>query len=348
MPHVSKPSGEKATVLLSGRFHRTRLWLTGFYVVILAAMLLTSTSFTYSTFSGRLEHRFQGIRPNGPLGMPRAERPFPTPDEVRADLMRSALFANGALLILAGIASYWLAGHTLRPIQASYERQRRFLSDASHELRTPLTILQMELENERHLSQNQDRTAHITSQLEEVGRMSQLVNDLLSLSRLDEEQAIVRPTTVLSLNTITKEATTRLSAIAKQHQVQLQVIETEDMLPVIAHQELLLQAITNLVKNAILYNKPHGTVTIRLTREHPHAKLEIADTGIGISEQDLSQIFERFYRADKSRSRHTGGSGLGLAIVQRIIDQLHGTLHIKSTLDQGTTIIVLLPLHQAS
>ncbi len=348
MQIVSKPSGAKAIGLLSGRFHDARVRLTLVYVSLLAVILFLSSGSIYSAFSNRLEHRFQGF-PNWRTEAGEMLLAPPRPEEVRADLIYSLVLVNTILLILAGMSSYWLAGMTLEPIQESYEGQKRFLSDASHELRTPLSILQLELENEaQSLPQNDPKQTRITSHLEEVGRMRHLVEDLLALSRLDERRETTLLIEPVSLSILIQETIDRLQPLAKKHDVQLEtpILAKEEILR--TNKELLVHTLQNVLKNAIIYNIPKGTVTVDIQRQRDEVRIRISDSGIGIAPEHLTHIFDRFYRADASRSRETGGSGLGLSIVQSMMQRIQGRIEVESILKEGTRITLILPSTKSS
>ncbi|MCF7865290.1 MAG: ATP-binding protein [Candidatus Pacebacteria bacterium] len=274
---------------------------------------------------------------------------LPTAEDIRNDLIAALIFVNGILLLVASVASYWLARSTLRPIRDSYERQRRFLGDASHELRTPLSILQIELENEMH-NADEKQKEQITSKLEEVRRMSKLVGDLLTISRLDEDKQ-TRPNQKKNIDTkkfgeLVGSITDRLSTLAKSHNVTLTLhnkISEQSKLLIPLDEELFTHAITNLIQNAIFYNKKDGTVDVTIIDESKKISIEIKDSGIGISKEDLEKIFDRFYQADKSRTRKNTpneGSGLGLSIAKSALLYMGGNLEIKSELNIGTTVQV--------
>lgn len=348
MPRALKPSGERGTGSIRDRFWTARTQLTFTYTAILAVILCISSGILYSAFSNRLARRFERNPQRPPIFLQEGMAP-PRAEDVLRDLFYSLVFVNGLLLVLASILSYWLAGITLDPIRETYERQRRFLSDASHELRTPLAILQADLENTLNAgSLSADEKARIESHLEEVARMGQIVKDLLLLSRLDETNLPEEPTRSVELVTFLHELKERFEQFAKQHQVTLTTKISLDTLAILTKPELLAQAVSNLIKNAIIYNKPEGSVHITLKKESSHALIEISDTGIGMSSEHVDKAFDRFYRVDKSRSRQTGGSGLGLSITQTIIDQLGGKIEVKSQLGTGTTISLTLPLSIAS
>jgi len=269
---------------------------------------------------------------------------LPKPEDVQGDLIDALALANGVLLVCAGILSYWLAGITLMPIQESYDRQRRFLGDASHELRTPLAILQMDLENELE-SPGVSKAAkeRAESHLEEVERMGKLVGDLLTLSRADDTEKKPLELYEVDVTTLIKGAVERLQPIAAKHEVSLTFIDPKKMVLMRTNKEEFLQALNNIIKNAILYNVEHGTVQVRQALEGGLLKIVVTDTGIGIAQEDLDKIFDRFYRSDKSRSRQTGGSGLGLSIVQSSLEKLGGSVEMTSAVGKGTVVTLTFP-----
>ncbi len=345
MQNVLKPFGEKDTGSLNGRFDRARVRLTLVYVAILAVILFLSSSSIYSAFSQRLERRFERFRARPQMMLLDGMIP-PNPDDVRTDLINSLFLVNGLLLLAGGVFSYYLASVTLEPIQASYERQRRFLSDASHELRTPLAILQTDLENElRDIRLSVPAREQRTSNLDEVKRMGRIVGDLLMLSRADEGNVVQRNAAIINLGEFLQMSVSRMQGIAATHQISLSFNHLQNETVFIqAPHDLLLQTLTNIIHNAIIYNKPGGGVSVAMASEEKRARVTITDTGIGISPEDLKNIFDRFYRVDKSRSRQSGGSGLGLAIVQSLMSQMNGSVNIESAPGKGTTVVLSFPL----
>ncbi len=343
MLSVLKQSGAKATDSFKKHFNRSIIRLTFLYAGTLAIILLISGLVLYSAFSSRIGRRF-----NIPTPPPGTTQVIilkqPTAQEVREDLIASLILVNGLLLIIAGISSYWLAKFTLQPIKDSYERQQRFLGDASHELRTPLSILQIELENELRSSRSSLHTDELKSKLEEVQRMSKIVNDLLTLSRLDAETTSSKNINRVALNKTISEIINRIQPLATSHNISLIFKPSDNPILMSLDEELFSHALTNLIQNAIIYNKPNGYVTITTKKENKECVISVIDTGMGISPEDLQNIFERFYRTDKSRSRKTGGTGLGLSIAYSAIDHMNGSVEIESEVGQSTTVIVRLPL----
>ncbi len=336
--------GEKDTGSFHERLLRTRSSLTLIYIALLVVILFISGAVTRAVFSQRLDRRFAVVIQGGDR-----LRPVLLPidaENLRADLLSTLFLVNGALVIFSAIASYWLATRTLKPIQDAYEGQRQFLSDASHELRTPLAILQANLENERD-GGSADLRKSAESHLEEVTRMSTLVRDVLSLSRLEHaaDDLVLVP---LVLNDVLQKVVDRLAAIATQQTITLVLHDAEETFFVLATEEPLIRLFTNILENAILYNRPEGSVTITMYRIGGDVITNMADTGVGIAKADVEKIFDRFYRADKSRSRRTGGSGLGLSIARSILESFHGRIIIESDVNVGTTVRISLPIHVAS
>jgi two-component system sensor histidine kinase CiaH len=344
MPTVFKQFGAKDIALSKDHFKLSLIKLTSLYVVILATILLISSGTIYSAFSTRLEHRFGNFQPDEFREQHNFSLP-PKKEEVRTDLIISIALVNGILLALAAISSYGLAKWTLKPLQEAFDTQKRFLSDASHELRTPLSILKTDLENE--LGETPitaiQKHAQILSNLEEVEKMSKLIGDLLTLSRLDEihlSKIQKSEVNITELLTVTAE---RFQALAKENQVSLFFSKPSSSIKIFTDLNLVSQALNNVVKNAILYNKEKGEVKIEQLSDKQHLKIIITDTGIGMSEKDLKNIFERFYRSDKSRSRQTGGSGLGLSIAKSSLENIGGHIYANSELGIGTKITIELP-----
>lgn len=344
MPEESKPFGVKVTDSFSRRFQFSLWKLTAVYVAILAIILFLSSFIIYSAFSSQLVHRFRDVHPI-PEEYLNVIAPAPSADDVRADLINSLILVNGFLLVIAGFSSYWLAKLTLAPINEAYEKQRAFLSDASHELRTPLAILKTDLENEMAApGVSPASKVRAESNLEEVDRMGRLVSDLMLLANSDEG-ALSKDKNVqkVDLTALATQVLGRLERLAAERQVTLRSSPDNIALEIVTNEELLQRVITNLVKNGILYNRPNGSVTVNLAESGTSVIINIVDTGIGISPEDLPRIFDRFYRSDKSRSRATGGSGLGLVIVRSSVEQLGGSVGAKSELDKGSSFTIKLP-----
>ena len=227
-------------------------------------------------------------------------------------------------------------------LDASFSRQRQFTADASHELRTPLTVIRSA--SELALSQPRSPEEYqetIEVSLKAAERMTNLVNGLLALARLDSSNADFHLRQI-NLSDLASESVSLLRAIASEKQISL--VSDLHSVQIFGNPESLSRMIDNLITNAIIYNKPGGKVFITLKSNDDKAVLEIKDTGVGISEEHLPFIFERFYRVDKARSRLSGGSGLGLAICKGVIEKHNGTITVQSILGEGTTFQIHLPV----
>ncbi len=278
MPSASKPSGAKGIASPKDRFWSARLQLTFTYTAILTVILCISSGIIYTAFSTRLTQRFERSPSRAPIALSEGMLP-PRPEDVMRDLQGSLLVVNGLLLVLASVLSYWLAGVTLEPIQESYNRQRRFLGDASHELRTPLAILQADLENvlsDPHTSAEMREQAN--SHLEETKRMGLIVKDLLLLSHLDEPTSPTASTQSIDLSKLLKTTVERFESFAKQHAATLSYSSSAPSLSIVTQEQLLTQALSNVVKNAIAYNKPQGTVHVSLEKEAAMPEVFAMDT----------------------------------------------------------------------
>ena len=226
------------------------------------------------------------------------------------------------------------------------ETRQEFVSNVAHELKTPITSMRvladslMSMGGEAPVELYQEFMSDISS---EVDRESKIIDDLLSLSRLDNN-AMAMNIAQTNVNEKMALILKRLTPIAQTRDIELLF---ESFRPVIADIDdpKLTLAITNLVENAIKYNKDGGWVKLSLNADYQYFYIKISDSGCGIPEDALEHIFERFYRVDKARSRATGGTGLGLPIARSIISLHHGDIKAYSKMGEGTTFVVRIPLH---
>lgn len=227
-------------------------------------------------------------------------------------------------------------------LEEAFLINRRFLGDASHELRTPLTILRGELETAvRNPKLDQPMAETLGNLLEEVERLVHLVESLLTLSRLDAGHAredVAR----INFAALTASTADQMSLLADDKQVFV-TCETKHPVWVEGDRSRLKQIVVNLLDNAIKYTPPGGKVTASVGFAEGQALLEVRDTGSGIPEEALPQIFERFFRVDKSRSRDLGGAGIGLSIVQAICQAHHGRAEVQSVVGRGSCFRIFLP-----
>jgi heavy metal sensor kinase len=234
--------------------------------------------------------------------------------------------------------------HMIERLEESFHQINRFSADASHELRTPLTVLQGELEAiaQKGESLPEDVRDTIGSALEETHRLAKIVESLLAISRLEAGEARVQPVR-LDFAELARSTADQMRLLAEEKQISLDC-NGADRVEVDADPSRLKQVVVNLLDNAIKYTAEGGKVTVSVTQRDGHAVLEVADNGLGISASDLPHVFERFYRADKARSRQMGGTGLGLSIVRSICLAHGGHVTVNSTEGYGSLVSVELPL----
>jgi heavy metal sensor kinase len=228
-------------------------------------------------------------------------------------------------------------------IERGVTQQRRFLADASHELRTPLATVRTELEVALRDARNADGSAEVLrSTIEGVGRMASIVDGLLTLARADEGQLELLPEPV-DLGEVAAAVVAKLRPIAEAKRITL-TLEAKGP-EVAADRARIMQVVTNLVDNAVAYTGPGGTVRVRVWEEGDQAGLSVRDTGPGIASTALPRVFDRFFRADTSRSCAGGGSGLGLAICKELVEAHGGRITASSEVGVGSSFTVTLPLH---
>ena len=237
--------------------------------------------------------------------------------------------------------------HMVDRIEATLRAQRQFIADSSHELRTPLTALggMVEMLLLGVDAGDPQTTQRVLSALErEIGRLSRLVQDLLTLSQLDAHPKIARQP--IALSELVEDIYEQGHGLARGQQL---IRDIEPGITVRGDPDRLRQVILNLVDNALKYTPAEGTVTVSLRRHDGQAELRVEDTGEGIAVDALPHIFDRFYRADKARARRSGGAGLGLAIAQAIVDAHGGELQAASGgIGRGSCFTLRLPLAGAT
>lgn len=232
--------------------------------------------------------------------------------------------------------------HTFDRLQSAFERQSQFTADASHELRTPLSVIlsHAELALARKRTPEEYQAAFNVCRRASL-RMKALIDALLLLARFDSTEPELEIEKV-NLDLLSREAVEMLQPLAAERQIELNCDAAEVF--VLADPEQMFQVLTNLLSNAIRYNRPGGRVNLRVTVEDQSAVIRVTDTGVGISADDLPKIFDRFFRVDKARSQAEGGCGLGLSICRTIVEAHRGTIAASSELQVGTTIEIRLPI----
>ncbi|MCL4208419.1 ATP-binding protein [Patescibacteria group bacterium] len=337
-------------------FQTARIKLTLWYVLIIA-IIMSLFSFGFYQVSTRELQRIinrmemdQKIQESGLAVRLPMQRVFgttplysPTIEELknlRRKSIVSLLSINSLILVLSGIASYFLAGQTLKPIQKMVNEQNDFISNASHELRTPLAVLRAELESQLLEKNINDKAARhlISSNLEEVSTLQSLTDQLLQLAQVGVLEKIELEK--VSLKKAVTTAIKKTNSLAKKKNISFKISQIDSQLN--ANFDYLVETLIILIDNAIKYSNSDSTIKISVKQTDTQTKISISDNGIGINQDDLEHIFERFYRADKSRSA-TNGYGLGLAIAKKLMKAQDADINISSKENIGTVVTLVFP-----
>lgn len=263
--------------------------------------------------------------------------------------LRKSTLLLGAFSVVAfffaTLAGYLMSGKAIVPLKIAYEKQRQFAADASHELRTPLSVIMSSVDVLQNDQQN--ASPFIKQVLEdmkdEIKKMAKLVSDLLLVARSDNQGVKISKESFL-LTDVVRQVLRKIQPLADHKQIKLYFSEKNSVV-LYADLQRMKQLLFILIDNAIKYTTEKGMVTVKLdqTTNTGVVKILVSDTGIGIPDEDQSLIFDRFYRADKARSRESGGTGLGLAIAKGIVDLHHGEIKVESKVGSRSTFIVVLP-----
>lgn len=331
-------------------FESARLKLTLWYLLII---LVISSFFSFIIFAGihRELDRFavsqrQRFEREEELWVvaPGPRRRAIDPEllwETKRRLLMQLVTLNGLVLVFAGGAAYFLAGRTLRPIQEMVDQQARFVADASHELRTPLTALKTEIEvglRDPKMSLLESK-ALLKSNLEEVERLQKLTTSLIEITRFSTETVSVMEK--LNLAEVMSAAVSLVDPLVLEKGIKLENRVTSVFLA--GERARLEELFVILLDNAIKYSPSGSLVRVTSAVKEGRLLVKVLDQGEGIAPEDLPHIFDRFFRADSSRSQ-VPGNGLGLSIAQEIVKRHHGKIRVKSAVGKGTTFLVSLPL----
>ncbi len=264
-------------------------------------------------------------------------------DESQASLRTDLIYLNLIILILSSGLCYFLAKWTMRPIEETLLAQNCFTADASHELRTPLTAMKTEVEvalRDENMNLPEAKSL-LRSNLEEIAKLESLSNALLKVAR--SQETVKANFEKVSLPDLVTEAYEKIEVLAKKKSV----IFATHMAPleIMGDKRSLKELFVILLDNAVKYSGDKSKVTIAVTQEKKHAIISVKDHGIGIKASDLPYIFNRFYRADNSRSKEkVGGYGLGLSIARNIAEMHDGAIAVESKPGQGSEFRVTFPL----
>lgn len=264
-----------------------------------------------------------------------------TSEKAMIDSLRLAsAVCLGVSIIVFGIFSYWRARKTIVPINEAWEKQRQFAADTSHELRNPLASIQA---NAELLLTNPDRTVkqesrHVAAILDNSHRMSSMISTLLTLARADADQDEFSYSRV-DLSEVSHEVCEQFEQIGELRDIRV-LSRIEPDVFVTGDRERLAELFSILLDNAIRYTEPGGTITLSCAIERNRPIVSVEDTGIGIANEEIDAVFQRFYRNDKARFINPEGTGLGLAIASWIVDRHDAELTVSSAVGKGTRFAI--------
>jgi two-component system, OmpR family, sensor histidine kinase CiaH len=240
-------------------------------------------------------------------------------------------------IVLAAIGGWWLARKSLRPVKDAFSRQQDFVADASHELKTPLAVIRA---NAEFIQQEQPENHEAEDILRETDRLSTLVDGLLAMARGDLPEQYRGD---VDLAELVHDVVDAFAPIAAERGIELTAAAGEDV-HVRGDREQLRQVLVILLDNALRYTPTGGRVHVQARQDGSFAVLTVHDTGVGIAQEQVERVFERFFRGDGARNRQSGGAGLGLAIARELVSQHSGRISVESTEGAGSTFTVRLPL----
>lgn len=294
------------------------------------------------------------IRNNGQAGPPSLVgfiRATQSSEEIEAaeEELSGILIVGGIFtLILSGLGGFWLTQKAIKPIEASFLQLKQFTADASHELRSPLTAIKASVD----IMRNHPERVHPkdAKKLQAISgatmQMNQTLEDLLFLARADADPTVKvkdRKLTPLDLNQLLQNCFVLLEPLANEKKIVFQSKFRADI-TIAGDSAQLSRLFSNLLENALQYTPEEGRVSLDLYRQNRTAVVSVRDTGIGLSPEEVSKVFDRFWRANKARSRREGGTGLGLAISQAIAKRHGGKIIVTSELNIGSCFLVRIPI----
>lgn len=334
-------------------FESARIKLTLWYLVIIMPITILFSGIIYRLTTNQIEGfvREQNRRIQEFRQRPRLNAQIITdlPDlidtqeliEQEYQLFYTLVLINLAILLLAGGGGYLLAGLTLKPIKQMVEDQNNFISSSSHELRTPVTVLRAEMEAsllEKNITDKMSRSL-IKSNLEELSSLQKLIDHLLQITRINDGN--IGLIDKVDINSLIHQAEKKVAPLAKIKKIKININSVSAKIN--GDKDRLLELLVILLDNAIKYSSPDTQINLISEIKNNRLFITVQDHGQGISSTDLPHVFEKFYRADKSRSK-TDGFGLGLSIAKKIVEAHSGFITVKSQINEGASFEINFPL----
>ena len=261
-------------------------------------------------------------------------------EKTLSNLLQMLIIGTIILITISILASYILSRRMMMPIYNAYKRQTEFVANASHELRTPLTIIQakQELLLQEPESKIIDKSEDINLTLKETRRLSKMIKELMALARSDSNEYVLNKENV-NIDELIHEIVKPYKDYAEMEKKTIK-LELNYKKEIKLDKNKITELLIILLDNAIKYTGENDIITIKTYSKDGKCNIEVADTGIGISDEGLKRVFERFYREDKARTRETGGTGLGLSIAHTIVTKHKGSIRTMHNKPKGTIFLV--------
>jgi two-component system, OmpR family, sensor histidine kinase CiaH len=332
-------------------FQKARLKLTAWYLLIIMIISFIFSAVIFNVQMAEVDRFARAQRMRLERQFPAreflpSEPPYIDPDlieETKDRLLLNLIELNGIIIIISGGLGYFLAGKTLRPIKEMIDDQDRFISDSSHELRTPLTSLKSAMEvalMDKNLTLA-DAKKLIKENIEDVNCLQNLSDSLIKLSKNKEQKDNLKIAKI-SLSKLVNSAIEKIKPQADQKAVVIKKHLNNQFF--FGDQEKLESVMTIVLDNAVKYSPQNKQIIVTTSKSKKNISISITDHGQGISKKDLPFVFDRFFRADMSRTKtKISGFGLGLSIAKMIIEKHHGQIKVKSHLGKGSVFTIILP-----
>ena len=332
-------------------FKSARIKITAWYLLAILVISFIFSIVIYRTVASDLTARYVNIENYIKSNIREMEKIPPVLQKILQNDLRTAkqrvvimlLFANGAIIIISALVGYFLAGRTLRPIEDMVEEQNRFIADASHELRTPLAALKTSTEvalREKKISGTEARKI-LEENLEDIGSLEMLSERLLHISQYQKGEKVLAFEKI-NLGETINTSYKKILPLARKKNIEIDIEVRDNYIE--ADRLSIEEIILILLDNAVKYTPDGGKVSVSSQVDGRNAIIKVIDSGPGIGPRDIPRIFDRFYRADHSRSKvKISGFGLGLPIVKRVVELHHGSVSVSTKIGQGSTFIIRLP-----
>ena len=292
----------------------------------------------------RMKNRFFNM-PNPPFPPNEPIIDKDTVRQIEKETLTRLLLINVLILVGAGMPGYWLAGKTLKPIEEMVEKQKKFTADAAHELKTPLTAIKTDLEvnlRDKNLDLKKAKTV-LEGTIKDIDSLTLLTNSLILQSKYQNFKN--GKNDPINLKESAQNVISKLEPNAKEKNIKINL--DADEVKTEGDENSIRELLTILLDNAIKFSKKEGKIEISIKDKNNYAQISVKDNGAGIDEKDIPYIFDRFYKADTSRSKNeVPGFGLGLSIAKEIVEMHGGKISVKSKKNVGTEFLVKLPLIQ--